>query len=162
MRWCPAIFDQESKISILADVDRESTVLGLGLEDSMLKKGKKGSRAVIHAFVTLLGVERHIRIPPILGNKTHLSPLRYSSLPFPVVLEPNLTSALHIFLFLIMRLSKSLYAIALLAGSAGFVLSALTVTEITDDLQSLTKMLDNVISDVNDLTIATGDADTSV
>ncbi|CAD6590495.1 MAG: hypothetical protein ASARMPREDX12_004392 [Alectoria sarmentosa] len=60
-----------------------------------------------------------------------------------------------------MRLSKSLYAIALLAGSAGFVLSALTVTEITDDLQSLTKMLDNVISDVNDLTIATGDADTS-
>ncbi|CAD6593261.1 MAG: hypothetical protein ASARMPRED_007224 [Alectoria sarmentosa] len=60
-----------------------------------------------------------------------------------------------------MHLSKSLYATALLAGSAGFVLTALTMTEITDDLQSVTNMIDNVISDVNDLTIATGGADTS-
>ena len=61
-----------------------------------------------------------------------------------------------------MQYSKGIYAIAILASPISSVLGTLTSTNIMDDLQILDNMLDNAISDAENLNVATADLNTQV
>lgn len=59
-----------------------------------------------------------------------------------------------------MRLSKNLFAVAILTGSISSVLSALNYTQMTDAVQDLTNLMNNATSDANEITLGTSDLDT--
>ena len=100
------------------------------------------------------GKEAYIYLQSTLRSKTPFSfHLQLFSLSSPKQINHH---------FPRMQFSKSLCGIAILVGPISFVLSALTFDQITNEVERLTGQVDDLISDINNINVATGDLNTNV